>query len=173
MDLEKFIRNVPDFPKKGIQFKDITTLINNPEAFNEAVNWMESLFKSEKIDKVVAIESRGFIFGAPLALRLNAGLVLVRKKGKLPAATLSAQYKLEYGTDSLEMHSDLIEEGEKVVIVDDLLATGGTIAATIELLEKLKAEIVGISFLIELDGLNGGEKLKGHPSYSRMKLPCD
>ncbi len=173
MDLSKFIRNVPDFPKEGIQFKDITTLLNNHKAFEEAVSCMESLFKQEKVDRVVAIESRGFIFGAPLALRLKAGLVLVRKKGKLPSETLSAEYQLEYGTDSLEMHSDSVKEGEKVIVVDDLLATGGTTEAVIELLEKVKAEILGICFLIELDGLNGREKLKGYPLHSLLKLPCD
>ncbi len=172
MDLEKYIRNIPDFPKKGIQFKDITTLIKEPEAFKGAVDWLVSVFKDKEVEKVVAVESRGFIFAAPLALALDAGLVLVRKQGKLPASTIRVKYQLEYGEDILEMHRDSVKEGEKVIIVDDLLATGGTTKAAVELLTKVKADIAGIGFLIELEGLCGRDKIKGYPAYSRVKFPC-
>ena len=150
MNLKEIIRNVPDFPKAGIQFKDISTLIQNPEAFKEAIDWMSSLYKNKQVDKVIAVESRGFIFGAPLAIALNAGMVMVRKKGKLPAQTLNVKYDLEYGEDELQMHADAVEPDENVIIVDDLLATGGTIRATIELINNVSAEIMGICFLIEL-----------------------
>jgi len=171
--LDGMIRNVPDFPKPGIQFKDITTLLKDKEGFRESITWMSSLFRDKKIDKVVAVESRGFVFGAPVAYEIGAGLALVRKKGKLPAGTISVRYDLEYGSDELEMHSDSVSPGERVVIIDDLLATGGTTLAAIELLEKVSAEIVGISFLIELEGLGGRDKLKGYPSYSRIKFEVD
>jgi len=169
MELNSLIRNVPDFPKAGIQFKDITTLIKDKEGFKKSIAWMSSLFRDKQIDKVVAVESRGFIFGAPVAIELEAGLVLVRKKGKLPAETISVKYELEYGTDELEMHRDSIETGERVIIVDDLLATGGTTRAAVELVEKVPAEIVGISFLIELEGLKGREKLGDYPAFSLIK----
>lgn len=159
MNLKEVIRNVPDFPRKGIQFKDITTLIQNPEAFKIVIEWMTSLYKDIQVDKIIVVESRGFIFGAPLAIELNAGMVLVRKKGKLPAETISVKYQLEYGEDILEMHKDAIVPEEKVVIVDDLLATGGTTKACIEILNKVPANIVGIAVLIELVDLKGRDKL--------------
>ncbi|MFH1415858.1 MAG: adenine phosphoribosyltransferase [Elusimicrobiota bacterium] len=170
MNLIETIRNVPDFPKQGIQFKDITTLVKKPAAFKEVIDWMTSLYKGKGITKVVAVESRGFIFGAPLAIALNAGMALVRKKGKLPAETLSVKYELEYGTDELEIHTDAIEPEENVVIVDDLLATGGTTRATIELINKVPAKILGICVLIELEGLNGRSKLTPYHVDSLIKF---
>jgi adenine phosphoribosyltransferase len=153
------IRNVPDFPKPGIQFKDITTVLKDKDVFSETIDILSQMYKDKGITKVVGIESRGFIFGAPLAYNLGAGLVLVRKPKKLPAETIQEEYELEYGTDKLEIHIDAIEKGEKVLIHDDLLATGGTAAATCRLIEKLGGEIVGISFLTELGFLNGRQKL--------------
>jgi len=161
-DLKKYIRNVPDFPKKGIVFRDITTLLKNPIALKEAIQQLYELTKGLKIDKVVGIESRGFIFGAMLAERLNAGFVLLRKPGKLPAETEKEFYDLEYGRDSIEIHKDAINPRDKVLIHDDLLATGGTAKAAIKLVEKLGGEVVQVLFLIELSFLNGREKLKGY-----------
>jgi len=166
MDLSKFIRDVPDFPKKGIIFKDITTLLKDKLAFKEALEQLYNRVSNLNVDKVVAIESRGFIFGSLLADKLNAGFVPVRKPGKLPADKISESYQLEYGTDSLEIHIDAIQKGEKVLIHDDLLATGGTVEAVCKMVEKLGGEIVGILFLIELDFLNGREKLKKYNVHS-------
>lgn len=163
MDLKKFIRDVPDFPKKGIVFKDITTLLKNPGAFRAAVDPLVGKYRSKKIDKVVAVESRGFIFGSILAYELQCGLVLARKAGKLPHQTIREEYALEYGTAILEIHVDGIENGEKVVIVDDLLATGGTALAAARLVETLGGRVEGIEFLIELGFLHGREKLVGYP----------
>ncbi len=160
------IRDVPDFPKKGIIFKDITTLLQNPKVFKKAIDAMCKPYKNKKIDAVVCVESRGFIFGSALAYKLNAGLVLVRKKGKLPSKTYTVTYALEYGTDSLEIHKDALKKNAQVLIVDDLLATGGTIAAVCRLMKKFKANIAGISFLIELTFLNGRKKLKDYPVNS-------
>ncbi len=170
MNLKEIIRNVPDFPKAGIQFKDISTLIQNPGAFKEAIDWMSSLYKNKQVDKVIAVESRGFIFGAPLAITLNAGMIMVRKKGKLPAQTLNVKYDLEYGEDELQMHADAVQPDENVIIVDDLLATGGTIRATIELINNVSAEIVGICFLIELVELKGRDKLNPYHVESMIKF---
>lgn len=169
MNLKDMIRNVPDFPKKGIQFKDITTLIKDKDGFKETVEWMVSLFKDKSIDKVVAVESRGFIFGAPVAIALNTGIVLVRKDGRLPAETISVKYDLEYGEGILEMHINAIQSGERVIIIDDLLATGGTTRATIEIMEKVSAEVVGICCVVELQDLNGREKLKPYPVQTLIK----
>ncbi|MCX8056368.1 MAG: adenine phosphoribosyltransferase [Ignavibacteria bacterium] len=166
MELEKFIRDVPDFPKKGIIFKDITTLLKDKTAFKEALNQLYDKVKNLQVDKVVAIEARGFIFGSLLAEKLDAGFVPVRKPGKLPAEKISESYQLEYGVDTLEIHSDAIQKGEKVLIHDDLLATGGTVEAVCKMIERLGGEIVGIIFLIELDFLNGREKLKKYPVHS-------
>lgn len=166
LDLKSVIRDVPDFPKKGIIFKDITTLLKDKEAFPQAVDEFCNFYRNSRIDQVVCVESRGFIFGAPVAYNLGTGLILVRKPGKLPAKTNRVTYDLEYGTDSLEVHQDAIKEGDKVLIVDDLLATGGTTKATIELVEKLGGQVVGIAFLIELTFLNGRDKLKGYPIKS-------
>jgi len=158
--LQTAIRDVVDFPKKGIVFKDITPLLQNPELLKLAIGEMAMKYKTEAIDQVVGIESRGFIFGAPLALKLGAGFVPVRKKGKLPAETKAITYSLEYGEDTLEIHADAISKGTRVLISDDLLATGGTASAVCELVENLGGTIVGVSFLIDLTFLNGMEKLK-------------
>lgn len=168
-DLKKYIRSIPDFPKQGILFRDITTLLKDKAAFKKAINALAQAVKGKKIDYVIAVESRGFIFGAPLALKLGAGFIPVRKKGKLPAETISAEYALEYGTDSLYMHKDALKPNSKVLIVDDLLATGGTVAAVCQLTEKVKAKIAGIIFLIELCDLKGRDKLKGYPVFSLIK----
>ena len=156
------IREVPDFPKPGILFYDITTLIRDPAAFREAIDLMTEPFRDAKIEIVVGMESRGFIFSAPMALDLGAGFVPVRKLGKLPAETISVEYELEYGTNTLEIHRDAIAPGQRVLIVDDLLATGGTVLGTIDLVDQLKGEVVGLSFLVELAFLKGRDRLDGH-----------
>lgn len=170
MDLKTFIRDIPDYPKKGIIFKDITPLLADPSAFKYAIESMSEPFAGSGINKVVSIEARGFIFGAAISSRIGAGFVPVRKKGKLPYQTYGVSYQLEYGEDSLEMHQDAIVSGDKVLIVDDLLATGGTLAAAAELVSKFKAQVVGISCLIELSFLNGREKLAGIRSHASLKF---
>lgn len=165
-DLKAAIRSVPDFPKKGIVFRDITTLIKEGRLFRAAVDALHAWCSGKRIDAVVCTESRGFIFGAALAYRLGAGVVPVRKRGKLPAETYEAEYELEYGTDALEMHRDAFSRGSRVVIVDDLLATGGTAAATARLVKNLEAKVMGIGFVIELSFLKGREKLKGYDVFS-------
>jgi adenine phosphoribosyltransferase len=155
------IREIPDFPKPGILFYDITTLLKDRDAFKEAVDLMIEPYRDEKVDVVVGMESRGFIFSAPMAYQLHAGLVPVRKLGKLPAETITVEYALEYGSNTLEIHRDSIQSGQRVLIVDDLLATGGTVRGTIELVERLKGEVVGLAFLVELDFLKGRERLEG------------
>ncbi len=169
MDFRNKIREIPDFPKPGISFKDITTLLKDGEAFSAVVDTLRDHYKDKGIDTVVGIESRGFLIGAPLAYALGAGFVLVRKPGKLPCAVEKIEYALEYGTDSLEIHRDALKPGEKVLICDDLLATGGTTKATIELVNKLKAEVLSLAFIIELTYLNGREKLPGHDIFSLVK----
>ena len=164
--IKKLIRDVPDFPKKGIMFKDITPLLGHREAFSETIDILAEKIELEKPDAIVAVESRGFIFGAPLAYKLKAGFVPVRKKGKLPYKTHSAEYELEYGTDILEIHEDAFEKGARVVIVDDLLATGGTSLAVIELVKKLGGEITSLLFLVELSFLNGRDRLKDYNVHS-------
>jgi adenine phosphoribosyltransferase len=166
MNLEIIIRDVPDFPKKGIIFKDITTLLQDGEAFRLALNRMLKKYLDDKIDKVVGIEARGFIFGGVLAYKLGCGFVPARKPGKLPYSTIREEYTLEYGTNSLEIHDDSIAAGDRVLIVDDLLATGGTALAAARLTEKLGGEVAGIEFLIELGFLQGREKLKKYPVHS-------
>ncbi|MFH1093263.1 MAG: adenine phosphoribosyltransferase [Candidatus Omnitrophota bacterium] len=167
--LAKIIRDVPDFPKKGILFKDITTVLQDPKGFKQSVNLLYKQYKGEKIDYIVCVEARGFIFGSALAYKLNAGLVLIRKKGKLPYKTYSVTYALEYGEDTLEIHQDAIRENGRVLIIDDLLATGGTIQAVCKLLNKCKAKIVGIGFFIELLFLRGRKKLQKYPISSIIK----
>ncbi|TES91840.1 MAG: adenine phosphoribosyltransferase [Candidatus Cloacimonadota bacterium] len=162
-DLKKYIRDVPDFPKKGIVFRDITTLLLDSYAFHSALNLFLEELKDKHFDKFAAIESRGFILGGALANLLEKGLILIRKPGKLPAETLKEEYELEYGTDALEIHKDAVKKGDKVVIIDDLLATGGTALSTCRLIEKLGGEIVCAAFLVELSFLKGREKLKGYP----------
>jgi len=159
-DLKKYIRSIRDFPIKGVMFRDITTLLKDPLAVRETLNQLLSFTSELKVDRVVGVESRGFIFGAMLANELNAGFVPVRKPGKLPAETETQTYQLEYGLDKIEIHKDAIQPGDKVLIHDDLLATGGTAEATCKLVEKLGGEVVQLSFLIELTFLNGREKLR-------------
>jgi adenine phosphoribosyltransferase len=158
-ELRARIREVPDFPKPGILFYDITTLLKDGAAFADVIDRMAEVVKDEKVDLVVGMESRGFIFAAPLAYKLGAGFVPVRKLGKLPAETIEVEYDLEYGTATLEVHRDAIQAGQRVLIVDDLLATGGTVLGTIELVQRLGGEIAGLSFMVELTALNGREKL--------------
>ena len=162
MDLKAHIRNVKDFPKPGIMFRDITTLLKNPEAFNYTLEQLLEFAKAKKINKVVGIESRGFIFGSVLAHKLNCGFIPVRKPGKLPAEKVSISYSLEYGEDTLEIHKDAIQKGDRVLVHDDLLATGGTMNAVCRLIEKLGGEIVQVSFIVELSFLNGREKLNSY-----------
>ena len=158
-DLRAKIREIPDFPKPGILFYDITTLLKDREAFTDVIDRMAEAVQGDKIDLVVGMESRGFIFAAPLAYKLGAGFVPVRKLGKLPADTIEVEYDLEYGTATLEVHRDAITPGQRVLIVDDLLATGGTVIGTIELVQRLGGEIAGLSFLVELAALHGRDKL--------------
>lgn len=167
-ELKEYVRSIPDFPKKGILFRDITTLIGNKEAFHKVIDIFIERYKNKRIEKVVAAEARGFILGGAIAYGLNGAFVPVRKKGKLPYKTIGARYELEYGTDSLHMHEDGIKQGERVLIIDDLLATGGTAKAICELVEKLKGEIVEIAFMIELSDLKGRKKLKGYKVFSLL-----
>lgn len=160
MDLRQHIRSIKDFPKPGIMFRDITTLLKNSDALNYTANQLFQFANEHKVSKVVGVESRGFIFGALLANKLNVGFVPVRKAGKLPAETVSVTYSLEYGTDSLEIHKDAISPGDKVIVHDDLLATGGTLSAVCQLIEKLGGEIVQVSAIIELTFLRGRDKLE-------------
>lgn len=169
MDLARYIREVPDFPIKGVLFKDITTLIKDPQAFRCAVDRLAERYRGQKIDLVAAIESRGFIFGAPVAYNLGAGLVIIRKEGKLPAETIRAEYSLEYGTNVVEIHRDAVLPGQRVLVVDDLLATGGSAAATVELVERLGGKVVGVAFLIELSFLHGRDKLPGYEVFSLIQ----
>jgi adenine phosphoribosyltransferase len=161
-DLAGRIRDIPDFPKPGILFKDITTMLKDGDAFKSAVDGLLAKVKGKPIDVVVGMESRGFIFGAPIAYALGVGFVPVRKLGKLPADVVSVEYDLEYGSATLEMHKDALKPGAKVLIVDDLLATGGTVAGTIELVKQLQGEIVALAFLIELKALHGRDRLEGY-----------
>jgi len=168
MDYKAFIREVPDFPKPGILFYDITTLLKNAQAFRKILDDLTNRYKNQKISKIVGIESRGFILGSPLAYQLGTGFVPVRKPGKLPADSYEVKYNLEYGSNSLAIHRDAISVGERVLIVDDLLATGGTAAATVNLVRQLGGELVGLVFLVELAGLKGREKLNGCDIYSMI-----
>jgi adenine phosphoribosyltransferase len=158
-ELKKYIVEVPDFPKPGISFKDITPVLENPEAYQWTIDQMAKAFDGIEFDMVLGVESRGFLFGAPLALHMGKGFIPIRKPGKLPRERISASYALEYGVDALEMHKDAIADGHKVVLVDDVLATGGTIAACVQMVEKLGGEVVGVAFLMELTFLAGREKL--------------
>jgi len=167
-DLKGLIRDVPDFPKRGIVFKDITPLLADPRGFASAIEAMASPFEGQGIAKVVGVESRGFLLAAPIALRLGAGLVPVRKKGKLPFKTLRASYNLEYGEDALEIHEDALARGESTLIVDDVLATGGTARAACELVERLGARVAGLTFLIELAFLGGSSKLKDRKASAAL-----
>ena len=169
IDLKEHIRDIPGFPKEGIIFKDITTLLQNGRAFAAAVDGIVNEYKDKRIDVVLSVEARGFIFGAAVAYKMGIGLVPVRKKGKLPSKTHSVTYDLEYGQDTLEIHRDAFPEGARVLIVDDLLATGGTVSAVAGLVEKMGGVIAGIAFVIELLPLKGREKLKGYTVTSLVK----
>lgn len=169
LSIESFIRDIPDFPKPGIVFKDITPLLASPEAMNDCLGLLVNAIKGKHIDKVIGIESRGFFFATLLAKELNAGFVPARKKGKLPYSTYQASYELEYGTDIIEIHTDGIMPGDKVLIHDDVLATGGTAQAACKLVEEAGGEIVLVSFLMELGFLNGKEKIKKYDVYSVLK----
>jgi adenine phosphoribosyltransferase len=173
VDLKAQIRNVPDFPKKGIVFRDITTLLKDADGLRKALDGLEAFLKPQRVEKIAGIESRGFILGAALADRLGVGFVPVRKRGKLPAATVQVSYELEYGTDHLEIHADSVRPGERVAIVDDLLATGGTAAATVELLRTLEAEVVGLALLVELEFLGGRDRLPGVDVWSLVAYDAE
>ena len=160
MSIKSKIRTIENYPIKGVMFRDITTLLKDPEGLRDSINKLVDRYKDLNIDKVVAIESRGFIIGAPLAYLLNVGLVLIRKPGKLPAETIDQDYKLEYGTDRIEVHVDAIEKGEKVLIVDDLIATGGTAEAAVRLVQKMKGDIVECCFIIDLPDIGGRDRLE-------------
>ena len=168
-DLRRLIRDVPDFPKPGILFRDVTPLLADPQAFRRAVDAVAAPFRDARVDRVIGIESRGFLLGAPVALALGAGLVIVRKPGKLPWKTVRASYSLEYGEDSVEMHVDSIRQGQRVLVVDDLVATGGTAAAAVQLARQAGAEVVGASFLIELRFLEGRKRLEGIPIHAVLE----
>lgn len=170
MNLRKHIRDVPDFPKKGIVYYDITPLLGDAEAFQYTIDMMAEKFSPFKPDKIAAAEARGFIFGAPLAYKLGIGFVPIRKPGKLPYETVSVEYDLEYGTDSLSMHVDAVKKGERVLLIDDVLATGGTAQGMISLVEKAGGEVAGIGFLAELCFLNGEKKLNGISHKNLVQL---
>jgi len=174
MGLLDHIRNIPDWPIKGIQFKDITTLCKDHAPFKESCDRIAEHYKGKGITKVAAIEARGFVFGGVIAYLIGAGFVLIRKEGKLPSTTIKKSLVLEYGKDTIEMHTDAIERGEKVLIFDDLLATGGTTEAAIDLIEQAGGDVVGISFIVELTGsLHGREKLKGYDIFSLLEIPVE
>ena len=168
MSLEKYIRDIQDFPKEGIMFKDITPLLNDAQARKKSLDLLVSAVSNQRIDKVIGVESRGFFFGTLLAQELNAGFIPVRKPNKLPYETISVTYDLEYGTDTLEIHADAIQKGDRILIHDDVLATGGTARAVCELVERLGGEIVQCNFLIELTFLNGRSKLDGKDIFAAL-----
>ncbi len=169
MNLASTIREVPDFPKEGILFYDITTLLKNPVALKESIDQLTAHYRNLQIDAIAGIESRGFIFGMPLAYQLGVGFLPVRKPGKLPAKTIAESYALEYGTNTLELHVDAVTEGQRILVVDDLLATGGTAQASCKLVERLGGKVVGVTFAIELTFLKGREKLAGYEVFSLMQ----
>lgn len=168
-ELERLIRDVPDFPRKGILFKDITPLLADPAGLSLAVEYLTQPYRSTHVDVVVGAESRGFIFGTAVARNLSAGFVPIRKPGKLPAAKRSHTYQLEYGSDTVEIHADAVRPGQRVVLVDDLLATGGTMRACCDLVRELRGDIVGVAVLIELTSLRGREQLREYPVYSVLR----
>jgi adenine phosphoribosyltransferase len=172
-ELKSKIRNVIDFPIKGIVFRDITTLVKDPEAFKYVIDSLYERYKDQKIDQIVCVESRGFIFGGALAHRLKCGFVPARKPGKLPAETIEESYELEYGRTSLQLHTDAIKKGDRIIILDDLLATGGTLRATANMVEKLGGDVIEIAVVIELTFLKGIEKLKNYKLYSMVKYDSE
>ncbi|MCL4384232.1 adenine phosphoribosyltransferase [Patescibacteria group bacterium] len=165
MDIRSHIREVPDWPTPGVSFKDITTLLEDPKIFREVIDKLTQPFESKKIDKVVAIDARGFLLATPIAYKIGSGVCLVRKKGKLPYKTIEESYQKEYGPDTLTMHEDTVKSGERVLIVDDVLATGGTMAATIRMVERLGGKVVGMSFIVNLPFLGGEQKLSQYPIH--------
>jgi len=169
LDLKSFIRDIPDFPKPGILFRDITPLLADPTAFHQAIQQLADQFRGQQIDVIVAAEARGFIFAAPLALELDVGFVPIRKPGKLPSETHSLAYDLEYGSDTLEIHVDGVEPGERVLVVDDLLATGGTVEVCCQLVEKIGAQVVSCAFLIELAALGGADRIRPREFFALLK----
>jgi len=170
INFEKYIRNIPDFPVKGIQFKDVTTLIKEGDVFSASVDYLYDPFREKSITKIAGVEARGFIFAAAMAYKLNVGIIPIRKPGRLPGDILAEEYQLEYGKDSVEVHIDGVNKEDKVLIVDDLLATGGTSSAAARLIERLGAEIVGCSFLIELTELQGRQKLSDYEIHSLVQF---
>jgi adenine phosphoribosyltransferase len=170
LELGPLIRDVPDFPKKGILFKDITTLLKDPAAFKHAIDQLTDLVRGYRPDVVIGMESRGFIFAAPIAYLLGAGFVPVRKLGKLPGEVITAEYDLEYGTNTLELHRDAVIAGQRVLIVDDLLATGGTVSATIDLVQRLEGQVMAVAFLVELTALHGRDRLESYEVLSLIKF---
>jgi adenine phosphoribosyltransferase len=170
LELGPLIRDIQDFPKKGILFKDITTLLKDPRAFRQSIDQLTELVRVHRPDVVIGMESRGFIFAAPIAYLLQAGFVPVRKLGKLPGEVISTEYDLEYGTNTLELHLDAVGRGARVLIVDDLLATGGTVSATIELVERVEGEVVAVAFLVELTALKGRDRLENYEVISLLKF---
>jgi adenine phosphoribosyltransferase len=170
LELGPLIRDVPDFPKKGILFKDITTLLKDPRAYHQSIDQLTERVRGLAPEAVIGMESRGFIFAAPIAYLLNAGFVPVRKLGKLPGEVISTEYDLEYGTNTLELHRDAVHDGQRVLIVDDLLATGGTVSATIELVERLGGDVVAVAFLVELIELHGRDRLDGYEVVSLLRF---
>ena len=170
VDLKKHIRTIPHWPIKGVMFRDITTLLQSPEAFRQSCDELYNRYKNKKIDVVVGIESRGFIFGAVLAYKLGVSFVPIRKKGKLPHKTVSHTYQKEYGPDTIEIHEDAIKKGDRVLIIDDLIATGGTVAAAIKLVEKLGGVVEELAFIIELPELRGREKIKGYKVFTMVEF---
>ena len=169
MDLKKYIADIPDFPEPGVIFRDVTPLLANKDAYQESIRLISEFAKDKKVDVIVGPEARGFLFGCPVALALHCGFVPVRKPGKLPREVISQSYDLEYGSNEIQMHSDSIQAGQNVLVVDDLLATGGTVDAAVSLIEKMGGNVVGIAFLIELEALKGRELLKDYDVYSVLK----
>lgn len=169
--LTDYVTTIPDFPKEGVMFRDITTIINNPEGFSMAIDQLVEQLKGIEFDLIVGSESRGFIFGAPVAYAMKKGFILARKKGKLPREVISEEYDLEYGSATLEMHADAIKPGQRIVIIDDLIATGGTTVAITKLVERLGGEIVKIGFVMELEGLKGRELLSKYDVFSLIQYP--
>lgn len=169
MDLKKYIADIPDFPEPGVIFRDVTPLLANKDAYQESIRLISEFAKDKKVDVIVGPEARGFLFGCPVALALHCGFVPVRKPGKLPREVISQSYDLEYGSNEIQMHSDSIQAGQNVLVVDDLIATGGTVEAAITLIEKMGGNVVGTAFLIELEALKGRELLKGYDVFSVLK----
>ncbi|UCF71448.1 MAG: adenine phosphoribosyltransferase [candidate division WOR-3 bacterium] len=169
MDLKKYIRDIPDFPQKGVMFRDITTLLKEPAPFRYTIDAIVERYKGQEIDKLVSVEARGYIFGGVIAYKLNCGFVPVRKPGKLPAETVAMKYKLEYGENTVEIHKDAITPGERILVFDDVLATGGTVHATCKLIEKLGGKVIGCIFISDLTYLQGREKLKDYEVFSLVQ----